>query len=125
MSSRVKAMSAMRPIGSERCSRARQAGTCRFDGHFGGRSSSCGSAGTSAVIARTGVTSTAPAAEPAAPKTYTVASGDSLSKIAKKVLGNANRWREIFDANRDQIDNPDLIQPGQVLKLPADTASKA
>ncbi|WP_380019829.1 LysM peptidoglycan-binding domain-containing protein [Dokdonella ginsengisoli] len=74
---------------------------------------------------QSGVTSTAPLAEPAAPATYTVARGDSLSKIAKKVLGNANRWREIFDANRDQIDNPDLIQPGQVLKLPADTASKA
>lgn len=72
-----------------------------------------------------GVTSDAPVVEPAAPATYTVASGDSLSKIAKKVLGNANRWREIFDANRDQIDNPDLIQPGQVLKLPANADSKA
>ncbi|MBO9661731.1 LysM peptidoglycan-binding domain-containing protein [Dokdonella sp.] len=70
---------------------------------------------------QSGVTSTAPA-EPPAPATYTVAKGDSLSKIAKKVLGNANRWREIFDANRDQLDNPDLIQPGQVLKLPADKA---
>lgn len=73
---------------------------------------------------QSGVTSTAPA-EPSTPATYTVAKGDSLSKIAKKVLGNANRWREIFEANRDQIDNPDLIQPGQVLKLPAGTASKA
>ena len=73
---------------------------------------------------QSGVTSTAPTApaEPPAPATYTVAKGDSLSKIAKKVLGNANRWREIFDANRDQLDNPDLIQPGQVLKLPADKA---
>lgn len=71
---------------------------------------------------QSGVTSTAPMVEPA---TYTVAKGDSLSKIAKKVLGDANRWREIFEANRDQIDNPDLIHPGQVLKLPADTASKA
>lgn len=69
--------------------------------------------------------STAPEVAPAAPATYTVAKGDSLSKIAKKVLGNANRWREIFDANRDQIDNPDLIQPGQVLKIPADSASQA
>lgn len=68
-----------------------------------------------------GATSDARVVEPATPAaaTYTVARGDSLSKIAKKTLGNANRWREIFEANRDQIDNPDLIQPGQVLKLPA------
>jgi nucleoid-associated protein YgaU len=58
-------------------------------------------------------------------KTYTVVHGDSLSKIAKHVLGNANRWRAIFDANRDQLDDPDLIQPGQVLKLPADADSNA
>jgi nucleoid-associated protein YgaU len=69
-----------------------------------------------------GAESTAKVVEP---ETYTVAKGDSLSKIAKKVYGNANRWREIFDANRDQLDNPDLIQPGQVLKLPADAGSKA
>jgi len=48
-----------------------------------------------------------------------VKSGDSLSKIAKHHYGDAGKWRAIFDANRDQIDNPDLIHPGQVLKLPA------
>jgi nucleoid-associated protein YgaU len=69
-----------------------------------------------------GVESTAAVA---AATTYTVAKGDSLSKIAKKLYGNANRWRDIFDANRDQLDNPDLIQPGQILKLPADAGSKA
>jgi nucleoid-associated protein YgaU len=69
-----------------------------------------------------GVDSTAPVV---APKTYTVAKGDSLSKIAKHLYGNASRWREIFEANRDQLDNPDLIQPGQVLKLPADAGSNA
>lgn len=58
-----------------------------------------------------------------AAKTYTVAKGDSLSRIAKHLYGNANRWRDIFEANRDQLDNPDLIQPGQVLKLPADADS--
>ncbi len=73
---------------------------------------------------QSGVTTDARVVEPVAAATYTVAKGDSLSKIAKKTLGNANRWREIFDANRDQIANPDLIQPGQVLKLPA-TDSKA
>jgi len=69
-----------------------------------------------------GVASTAPAV---ASKTYTVAKGDSLSKIAKHVYGNANRWKDIFEANRDQLDNPDLIQPGQILKLPADADSNA
>ena len=63
--------------------------------------------------------STAPAVESSAEQTYTVAKGDSLSKIAKKFYGNASHWRPIFDANRDQLDNPDLIQPGQVLKIPA------
>jgi nucleoid-associated protein YgaU len=50
---------------------------------------------------------------------YTVAKGDSLSKIAKRLLGNANDWRQIYDANRDVIGgNPDLIKPGQQLKIP-------
>lgn len=57
------------------------------------------------------------------PKTYTVVKGDSLSKIAKREYGSANRWRAIFEANRDQLDDPDLIKPGQVLKIPADTDS--
>jgi nucleoid-associated protein YgaU len=50
---------------------------------------------------------------------YVVRSGDSLSKIAKRLLGNANRWREIYDANRETIGgNPDLIHPGQKLVIP-------
>lgn len=52
------------------------------------------------------------------PQSYTVQSGDSLSKIAKHVYGDANKWHAIYDANRDKIKNPDLIQPGQVLALP-------
>ncbi|MFK3846763.1 LysM peptidoglycan-binding domain-containing protein [Stenotrophomonas sp. NPDC078853] len=51
--------------------------------------------------------------------TYTVEKGDTLSKIAKQHLGDANVWQKIFDANRDQLDDPDRIQPGQVLKLPS------
>lgn len=51
-------------------------------------------------------------------QTHTVVSGDTLSKIAQKVYGDANRWRDLFEANRDQLDNPDLIKPGQVLKIP-------
>jgi nucleoid-associated protein YgaU len=57
-------------------------------------------------------------AEPAE-NTYTVKSGDSLSAIAKREYGDAGQWRRIFEANRDQIDNPDLIRPGQELKIPA------
>jgi nucleoid-associated protein YgaU len=68
---------------------------------------------------QSGVATTAPAA----PQTYTVNKGDTLSKIAKEFYGSANRWHEIFDANRDQISNPDLIKPGQVLKIP--TAAKS
>jgi uncharacterized protein YidB (DUF937 family) len=63
-------------------------------------------------------TAPAPATPPPAAKTYTVAPGDSLSKIAKKVYGDGNQWKKIFEANRDQIKNPDLIHPGQVLKIP-------
>ena len=50
-------------------------------------------------------------------QTYTVKSGDSLSKIAGNYPGIT--WQEIFQANKDQISNPDLIHPGQVLKIPA------
>ena len=50
--------------------------------------------------------------------TYTVAAGDSLSKIAKHFYGNANEYMKIFEANKDQLKNPDLIKPGQVLRIP-------
>jgi nucleoid-associated protein YgaU len=49
---------------------------------------------------------------------YSVQPGDSLSKIAKKFYGNANDWKRIFEANRDRIKNPDVIQPGWTLKIP-------
>jgi nucleoid-associated protein YgaU len=58
----------------------------------------------------------APAA--AAAKTYTVKSGDTLSKIAKEFLGNANAYMKIFEANKDQLTDPDKIKPGQVLRIP-------
>jgi nucleoid-associated protein YgaU len=66
-----------------------------------------------------GGSSTAPKpADAVSETTYTVVSGDSLSKIAKHHYGDANLWRRIWEANRDQIKNPDLIHPGQVLKIP-------
>jgi nucleoid-associated protein YgaU len=49
---------------------------------------------------------------------YTVQKGDSLSKIAQQQYGDGKKWRAIFEANRDQISNPDLIHPGQVLTIP-------
>ncbi len=60
----------------------------------------------------------APAAAPAAAKTYTVQAGDTLSKIAKDHLGNAGAYMKIFDLNKDQLSDPDKIKPGQVLKMP-------
>jgi len=51
-------------------------------------------------------------------KTYTVAAGDCLWNIAKKYLGDGARWTEIYELNRDQISNPNLIYPGQVLVMP-------
>jgi len=77
-----------------------------------------------------GVTSTAPAAPKAdfsnvesgvsstAEQSYTVVAGDNLSKIAKHFYGNANEWKRIFEANGDQLSDPDRIKPGQVLKIP-------
>jgi len=53
-----------------------------------------------------------------AEETYTVKSGDTLSKIAKHFLGDANAYNDIFEANRDQLSDPDKIKPGQVLKIP-------
>lgn len=49
---------------------------------------------------------------------HVVQSGETLSKIAKIHLDNANRYMEIFNANKDQLSNPDLIKPGQKLLIP-------
>ena len=70
-----------------------------------------------ADIQVTGVTEMA-AAVGASAKTYTVKAGDTLSAIAKSQLGNASAYMKIFEANKDQLSDPDKIKPGQVLKLP-------
>lgn len=49
---------------------------------------------------------------------YTVQKGDTLSHIAKAHYGKASQWPRIFEANRDQLDDPDRIHPGQVLRIP-------
>ena len=86
---------------------------------------SIGSSGTPGTSGRadfsdvtTGASSDAPAAS--AGTTYTVKSGDSLSKIAKRIYGDASKWNRIYDANRDKIENPDLIHPGQEFTIPPD-----
>lgn len=58
----------------------------------------------------------APAAKPM--RTYTVESGDNLSKIAKETLGDANAYPKIFEANKPMLKDPDEIYPGQVLIIP-------
>ena len=50
--------------------------------------------------------------------TYTVKAGDTLSKIAKSLLGDAGAYMDIFNANRDQLNDPNVVRPGQVLKIP-------
>ena len=60
-----------------------------------------------------------PRPTPPPPKTYTVKSGDSLWAIAKRILGDGSRWQEIYNANVNVIGkNPNLIYPGQVLRIP-------
>jgi nucleoid-associated protein YgaU len=56
-----------------------------------------------------------------AERTYTVKSGDTLSKIAKETMGDANAYMDIFNANKNILSDPDKIKPGQVLKIPMPT----
>ena len=51
-------------------------------------------------------------------ETYTVQPGDTMQKIAQAVYGDGSRWKEIFEANRDTISDPNLIQVGQELVIP-------
>ena len=70
---------------------------------------------------QSGSSSTAPSPAPASQstaRTYTVVKGDTLSKIAKSMYGDANKWRKIYEANTDILKTPDLIHPGQKLRIP-------
>ena len=51
-------------------------------------------------------------------KFYTVQKGDSLSKIAKEAYGDAMKYPVIFEANKPMLTDPNLIYPGQVLRIP-------
>jgi nucleoid-associated protein YgaU len=69
---------------------------------------------------QSGSSSTAPSENNAngSGRTYVVVKGDSLSAIATREYGDAAEWHRIYDANRDIIKDPDLIYPGQTLRLP-------
>lgn len=71
-----------------------------------------------AAAAAAGAGASAPAASAPAATTYTVQPGDTLSKIARQYLGDANAYMAIFNANRDQLTDPNMIRPGQTLKIP-------
>ena len=62
--------------------------------------------------------SAANVAQPAASRFVTVESGDTLSKIAKRVYGDANKYQKIFEANKPMLSDEDKIYPGQVLRIP-------
>jgi nucleoid-associated protein YgaU len=51
---------------------------------------------------------------------YLIKSGDTLSKIAKQFYGNANLYPKLFDANKEVIEHPDKIFPGQKIRIPRD-----
>lgn len=53
-------------------------------------------------------------------RTYTVKAGDTLSKIAKEMYGDAGKYDQIFQANQPMLKDPDKIYPGQVLRIPAE-----
>ena len=53
-----------------------------------------------------------------AEQTYTVEAGDTLSKISKQFYGEASLYMNIFEANRDKLKDPNMIQPGMELRIP-------
>lgn len=57
-------------------------------------------------------------------RTYTVKGGDTLWKISEQMYGNGNEWNRIYEANRDRIKDPDVIQPGWVLNIPSQTGTE-
>jgi nucleoid-associated protein YgaU len=59
-----------------------------------------------------------PAKENPYQQTYVVQKGDTLSKIAAEYYGDVRLYTKIFEANRDVLEDPDKIQPGQKLRIP-------
>lgn len=101
--------------------------TPRSTAPLGGVGGAGSTGATPAPVARPATTpspapaSTAQAAAPtptATQRTHTVAKGDTLSGIAQQVYGRASAWNLIYEANRNVLDDPDRIYPGQVLAIP-------
>ncbi|MBE3584834.1 MAG: LysM peptidoglycan-binding domain-containing protein [Thermoanaerobacter sp.] len=78
---------------------------------------SAGPADSLAAAAAPAASGASPSPVPS-PRTYVVQPGDSLSKIAARLYGDASRWRDIYRANAGKIKNPNLIYPGQKLVIP-------
>lgn len=64
------------------------------------------------------VTAPTPAPTPAAPQSYTVVSGDTLSKISRKYYGTSGDWQKIAEANKATLPDPTKLKPGMVLSIP-------
>ncbi len=64
----------------------------------------------------------APAPVKVAPKTYVIQKGDSLSKISQKFYGTTKKWKMIYDANRDRINNINNLKVGTTITIPEDPA---
>ncbi|CAN5668960.1 hypothetical protein BH23PSE2_BH23PSE2_06550 [soil metagenome] len=77
-----------------------------------------GAGGADFSKVRSAVSSTESSTGSGAARSHTVQKGDTLSHIAKQHYGKASQWTRIFEANRDQLDDPDRILPGQVLRIP-------
>jgi len=84
-----------------------------------------GDSGEALEAAEEAATASAGAAAPAAAapasggaRSYTVKAGDTLSKIAKALTGDLNNWKAIYEANKDTIKDPNVIRPGQVIRIP-------
>jgi nucleoid-associated protein YgaU len=69
--------------------------------------------------------SIASAARPTSVGTVTVGSGDTLYRIAERTLGDGNRWRELYEANRDTLTSPDVLRAGMSLRIPGRSAPSA
>ncbi len=69
------------------------------------------------LTAEISIDSSLPPPKPKA-QSYTVKAGDTLSKISKEHYGDANQYMKIFEANRDQLSDPDKIKVGQTLTIP-------
>lgn len=73
----------------------------------------------SAIVEKVGKISSHIEVKGGAARSYTVRAGDTLSKIAKEMYGDASQWKKIHLANADRIKDPDKIQPGWTLSIPA------